>query len=335
VVTPDNEVGVAEQDARDGALTPLTVAFSDYDRTRPLLDGRVKVKGVALTASTAPVADFCRQPVYQQCDAAEMSFSWYLMARERGENVIALPIFPLRMSVWAYVFVRKDSPIVKPSDLIGKRIGSQGRYNATVNLWLRGLFKEHYGLSPEQVTWVMGEPEGSGFVVPENIPVEIRSGSIAENNLKEGVVDAITCVTTCKPFRNGEKWIRRLFPNAQAEMHAFVKRTGINPITHVLVMNRALAQEKPWIAENLYRAFVEAQRLADETYQIDPKRMSLLDSIYVLEQQTAAYGSNPYVSGVEPNRKILETLVRYGHEQGYIRDHVPLGALFVPGTLGL
>ena len=335
MAAPDNGPVIVERKTHAKTeLYPINLAFPDYDRTRPIIDGRVKPAGIELSVSTSPIGEFCRRPVYEEYDVAEMSFSWYLMARDRGEQVIALPIFPLRMAVWAYVYVRADSPITKPSDLIGKKIGARG-YRYTIHLWLRGLFKEHYGLSPEQVTWVTAETESAGYVVPKSINVEIKKGTTAEDNLKNGSVDAIFCTTEPKPFQSGETWIRRLFPDAQSEMRSFVRRTGIMPITHTLVMNEKLALGEPWIAESLYHAFVEAQRQADEIYQTDPKLTSLLDSVYILEQQRAAYGSNPYVQGLGPNRKIVETFVRYAHDQGYISREIPMEELFVPGTLAL
>jgi len=315
-------------------LTPVAVAFADYDRTRPLIDGRVKADGLALKIDTRWIGDFCRRPVYEEYDAAEMSFSWYVGARGRGEPVIAIPIFLLRMPVLGYVFVRKDSPIAKPSDLIGKRIGSRG-YRQTVNLWLRGLFNEHYGLSPEQATWVLAEDvEGAGYTIPKHIPVDIRKGSSAIDNLKDGVVDAMFCTSVPEAFRKGEGWLRRLFPDAQAETEALVRRTGVMPVTHVLAMNERLAQRQPWIAESLYRAFVNAQSAADATYR-DPKAASLFGAEFLLERHLAAYGANPYVQGLEPNRKVIETFVRYAHEQGYITHPIPADELFVPATRAL
>ena len=109
---------------RHNGLYPVTLAVADYDRTRPLIDGRVKPDGIALTTNTSWIGDFCVRPVYEEYDTAEMSLSWYVMARTRGEPVVALPVFPLRMPVFAYVFVREDSPYTKPSDLVGKRVAS-------------------------------------------------------------------------------------------------------------------------------------------------------------------------------------------------------------------
>jgi 4,5-dihydroxyphthalate decarboxylase len=335
MASPDNGPVVVERErTRTSGLYPIDIAFADYDRTRPLIDGRVKPEGIALKANTSWIGDFCTRPVYEDYDAAEMSFSWYVAARDRGEPCIAIPIFPLRMAVWAYVFVRSDSNITKPSDLIGKRIGAQG-YRYTVNLWLRGLFKEHYGFSPEQATWVTNETEGAGYVMPKNVKVEIRKGKSPEDKLRDGEVDAIWCTSVTPAFLKGEKWVRRLFPDCQGEMQRFVRSTGIMPITHTLVMKKQLAEREPWIAESLFRAFVAAQKSTDEIYHTDPKLASLLDSVFILEQQQAAYGANPYVQGLAPNRKIVETFVRYAHDQGYISRQIPVEELFVPSTLAL
>ena len=335
MAAPDNGPVVVEREtARSQGLYPIDIAFADYDRTRPLIDGRVNAKGLALKTNTSWIGDFCTRPVYEDYDAAEMSFSWYVAARDRGEPCLALPIFPLRMAVWAYVFVRADSPITKPADLIGKRIGAQG-YRYTVNLWLRGLFKEHYGFAPEQAIWVTNETEGAGYVIPKNVTVEIRKGKSPEDKLKDGEVDAIWCTSVTPAFERGETWVRRLFPDCQGEMQRFVQRTGIMPITHTLVMKKELAEGEPWVAQSLFQAFVEAQKAADEVLQDDPKRFSLLDSVFVQEQQKKAYGGNPYAQGLKPNRKIVETFVRYAHDQGYISRPIPVEELFVPGTLDL
>src|SRR4029079_3779312 len=170
----------------DRERTPITIAMADYDRTRRLIDGRVKPRGLQLNASGLYVGDFCMKPVYEQYDAAEMSLSWYVMARCRGEPVIGLPIFPLRMSVFAYVLVRNDSPYDSPRDLVGKRIGVTA-YRMTVSMWLRGLFEEHYGLAPQQVTWVRTwEEEGAGYAIPPDLRSEVARDRTPEQLLERG-----------------------------------------------------------------------------------------------------------------------------------------------------
>ncbi len=261
-----NDIGrmiTADAVQRSKALYPIDLAVADYDRTRPIIDGRVKAEGLALNTETSWIGDFCTRPVYEQYDAAEMSLSWYVAARCRGEPVIALPIFPLRMPVLAYVLVRQDAPFVAPRDLVGKRIGVP-LYRLTVNLWLRGIFRDHYGLAPEDVTWVTCESEGAaGYVIPAGIAVEAAKGGTPDALLERGEVDAILVPQLSPSFLAGTAKLRRLFRDAKTEMRDLVRRTGIFPITHTVVMKAELAEREPWIAESLFRAFVEAQRQCD------------------------------------------------------------------------
>jgi 4,5-dihydroxyphthalate decarboxylase len=315
-------------------LFPLQVVLADYDRTRRIIDGRVKADGIDLKVTDLYAGDFCMMPIYEQYDVAEMSFSWYVMARSRGEPVMALPIFPLRMPVLAYILVNRDSPYHEPKDLIGKRIGAS-HYRLTVNLWLRGILRDHYGLSPEQATWVTCETvEGAGFVIPPNIKHVVSQGSTAEQLLESGEVDAIFVPVLPQSFVEGRKF-RRLFRDAQSEMHNYRSRTGIIPTTHTIVIKQSLSEREPWIAESLFHAFNEAQRQCDAYWLADEKHLSMTDAVFYLEQERAAYGINTWVNGVEPNRHVIETFVRYAHEQGYTSRRLSVEELFPANTLSL
>jgi hypothetical protein len=115
--------------------------LADYHRTRPLLNGEVKAKGIKLQPRRAETGEACLRPVYEEFDIAEMSLSWYMMARCRNEPVIALPIFPLRMQIHPYIFCSTASGIERPEDLKGKKIGMD-EYRLTVGLWARGILQE-------------------------------------------------------------------------------------------------------------------------------------------------------------------------------------------------
>jgi 4,5-dihydroxyphthalate decarboxylase len=326
---------IAEETRRKSALYPIDLAVADYDRTRPIIDGRVKPEGLALNTETAWIGDFCTRPVYEQYDAAEMSLSWYVAARCRGEPVVALPIFPLRMPVLAYVLVRKDAPYFEPKDLVGKRIGVP-LYRLTVNLWLRGLLRDHYGLAPEQVNWVTCETEGAaGFVIPPGISVLPAQGGKPETLLEQGAVDAIFVPQLPASFLAGTSNLRRLFRDPKAEMRNLVRRSGIFPITHTLVMKETLAAREPWIAASLFRAFAEAQRQCTAFYFDDSKHLSLPDAVFLLEEQREAYGENAWAQGLGPNRHVIETFLRYAHEQGYIERPMAVDELFAANTLDL
>jgi 4,5-dihydroxyphthalate decarboxylase len=311
----------------------LRLAIADYDRTRPLINGSVKPQGFSLKTASPHIAVFCNRPPYEEYDITEMSFSMYVAAKGRGEPVIALPIFPLRMAVLAYIFVRTDSPYQSPSDLVGKRIASIG-YRYTVNLWLRGMFKEHYGLAPEQVTWVTSdEKEGAGYVIPKTVKVEPKPGRSPGELLLAGEVDAVLGPEAPDEFHAGHPGIRRLFVDAKAECANFFRKTGIFPFTHVVAMSTASWRARPWVAEPLIAAFTEAQRQCDAFYYANAKHVTFPDTVFFLEEQRRVWGPNPWPHGMAANRHTAETFVRYAHEQGYIDRRLSIEELFAENTL--
>ena len=314
---------------RAAGLLPLSIAFSDYDRLRPLIDGRVVPEGIAPTFTLDDIGQFCTRPVYEEFDVAEMSFSWYCAARDRGEPVIALPIFPLRMPVQAYMFCRSDAPYTNPSELRGKRIGVQG-YRFTVMLWLRGIIQDHYGVKPHEMKWVgtLAE-EGAGFVYPDGLDITVIPGAQPQQLLLDGTVDAVFSPTTLPGIEKGDPRLRRLFPDPYAELAAYYKKTNILPITHTLVVGEALLAREPWIADRLLTAFREAQRVCDDAYR-EPKYLSTFDAVLSLEAQRRDFGATQYAHGLKRNRHIVETFVRYAHEQGYIAKLPDVDKLFAP-----
>lgn len=309
---------------------PVRLAVAEYDRTRPLLEGRVRAEGIEIKAERGHIGDFCLRPVYEEYDAAEMSLSWYLMAHCRHEPIIALPIFPLRMWVHAYFYCRADSPFFHPRDLVGKRVGTS-RYRITVNLWLRGILKEHYGVNPQDFSWVTTEEEGAGFKVPAGISLTTLPGEDPEDLLLRGEVDAL-CLA--RSTRRGNGRIRQLFRRCRPEVDEYFRLTGIFPITHTVVISEALWNREPWVAERLVTAFKDAQAEC-ESFYTEPKHLTLAGAVFVREEERSAFGPNPWVHGLEANRKTLETFARYAHEQGYIPRQPVLEELFARNTLSM
>lgn len=307
---------------------PLRIAMSDYDRTRPLVYGTVPIRGIEPSYSLFDIEQFCVRPVYEEFDVAEMSLSWYIMARDRGEPVLALPIFPLRMPVLSYVFCRADAPYRTPADLRGKRVATDG-YRITVNLWLRGIFAEHYGLAPHDFEWFSGfKEEGAGFVIPESVRVTNDAG-VPDQLLLDGKVDAVFSPITLPSFRAGNPLIRRLFDDHEAEYAEYYRKTNIIPITHVMVVSEKVLAREPWIAKALLDAFVAAQAKVDADYEQE-KFLSLPLAIAAIEKQRELVGEPLYTHGLEANRHIVDTFVRYGYEQGYIRSRLDLDKIFAP-----
>jgi 4,5-dihydroxyphthalate decarboxylase len=59
----------------------LSIACSNYDRTRALFDGRVSVEGVNLRSLELPIEEiFFRMLRHHEFDVAEMSLSSYVLS---------------------------------------------------------------------------------------------------------------------------------------------------------------------------------------------------------------------------------------------------------------
>ncbi len=309
---------------------PLNITFADYDRTRALSDGTVKLAGIDPTYTLNIGAEFCLRPVYEEYDVAEMSFSWYIMARERGEPVRALPIFPLRMPPLSHIYVRTGSPYHKPADLKGARVASEA-YRLTVNLWLRGICSDIYGLKPQDVEWFSSlEEEGAGFVAPDGVRLTLNAGD-PEALLLDGRVDALFLPNAPDAFTNGDPRIRRLFDDHESEGEAFYRTMGCIPMTHVLVASESLLKREPAIVGSLLEGFRAAQARVDAAYR-RPKFLSIPGGLEALERQgrflRSVGTSTMYTHGLEGNTHAIETFVRYGYEQGYIQRLLSADELF-------
>jgi 4,5-dihydroxyphthalate decarboxylase len=299
-----------------------------YDRTQPLFCGAVTIDGAELNVCPPPVqGDSCYQPVYEQFDIAEMSLSWYVMARLRGEPLIALPIFPLRMFIQPYLFCREPSAIKTPADLQGKRIGIQ-QYRITVGLWTRGILQERHGVDYAANQWITSEPEGAGFQIPGNVKLQLKDENL-EALLFDGALDALILPNVSKIFRAGDRRIRRIFGDCRTAVGDYFQATGIFPITHTMVVHERLLAKYPWLCQQLVNAFNEADRQCQIDYEY-PKRFSFPTAVLFLEEEEKRFGKNQWAHGIEPNRKVLEKFVEYAQDQGYIPFQPALGDIFAP-----
>ena len=306
----------------------LTLMTTDYHRTRALFSGAAAVKGAKLNVCPPPVqGDACYKPVYEQFDIAEMSLSWYVMARCRGEPLIALPVFPLRMFIQPYLFCRDPAEISGPEKLKGKTIGIQ-QYRITVGLWARGILHERHGVHPADVQWVTSEPEGAGFQVPANIKLKPQ-GEDVETLLLSGAVDAVILPNVPQSFRSGDRRIQRVFTDCRSAIRNYFLATGIFPITHTLVTHERMISKHPWLCRELVAAFNEADRRSRLEYEY-PKRFSFPTAVLFLEEEEQQFGKNPWIHGLEPNRSVLKKFVQYAREQEYILSEPALDELFAP-----
>src|SRR5258708_3183732 len=251
----------------------LSLACWDYDRTRAVAEGAVRPEGIALIYHKLLVEErFFRMLRNREFDAAEMSLSSYCVSLMRDEPAfIAIPVFPSRFFRHSCIFVSAKSGIREPKDLAGKKIGVP-EYQMTAPVWIRGILQDEYGVDPAGPGyWTGGEEEpGRDEKLKLELPAKFRLRSIGPKQtlaqmISDGELDAMH--TACAPstFAARPGSVRRLFENYVEVEKAYYRKTKIFPIMHTVVIRRELYEKNRWIAQSLYKAFVQAQRRTYET----------------------------------------------------------------------
>ena len=87
----------------------------------------------------------------REFDIAEVSGSGYVAARDQDLPFRAIPVFPHRRFRHGFIFVNTGKGIAKPTDLIGRKVGSKG-YLFTAGLWMRGILEHDYGVPHDRST---------------------------------------------------------------------------------------------------------------------------------------------------------------------------------------
>ena len=320
----------------------LTLACWNYDRTRALQDGRVEPDGIELNYLNLPVEEtFFRMLRHREFDVAEMSLSSYTVSLMKPERrFVAIPVYPSRFFRHSCIYVHAASGIREPKDLIGKRVGNP-EYQMTAPVWIRGILADEHAVPVDAVTYLTGGEEEPGrseklnLDLPPSIKVErIGSSETLSAMLRDGTIDALYTARMPSSFRNGDGRVRRLFTDYVGVELDYFRRTRIFPIMHVIAIRRDVYEENRWVAQSLYKAFCAAQRLvyADLEETAALKVMLPWANAYA-EDARREMGDDFWSYGFAPNRHVLETFLRYPHEQGVSRRQLEPEELFAPETL--
>ena len=336
------------------ATLPLSFISAVNERVKPLIDGTIKPEGVELIPTISdPSETFWRQLNFQEFEISEMSLSSYLIAKSHGMDMIAIPAFPARRFMHMEYSIHADAGIESAGDLVGKRIGV-GEYQQTAALWTRGILEHDFGVSQYKVDWYMERSEelshggATGFKPPEGIsfhrvPPEKSLASMLVNN----EIDAAPIGRAFRPETNvidrstrirgsGGDWskVKPLFADRMAEGTRYFQEHGYIPANHAFVIRGDVYRQYPWLAFNLYAAFVRAKQHVDERLA-ESIPSGLVFGREYLQQTRRVFGDDPYPYGLNANREMLQTIVDYSFEQGLTAEKLKLEDLFAPQTLDL
>jgi 4,5-dihydroxyphthalate decarboxylase len=320
----------------------LTFACWSYDRTRALVDGSIEPDGIDLNPLDLHVEEtFFRMLRHREFDVAEMSLSSYSVTLGRDDPpFIAIPVFPSRMFRHSCIFVSEKSGIREPQDLVGKRIGTP-EFQMTAPVWIRGTLQDEYGVDPASVEYFTGgvEERGRTEKVKLDLPAKIRVTPIGPTQtlsqmLADGEIDALHTARTPSTYKSRPGTVRRLFENYVELERDYHCRTRIFPIMHTIVIRRDVYRANPWIAQSLQKAFVEAKRRARANLDATFALATMLPwQIAHVEEAVREMGEDWWPYGLEPNRHVLDTFLRYHHEQGLSKRRLAPDELFAPEAL--
>ncbi len=320
----------------------LTLACWNYDRTRALADGSVSPDGIDLTYLNLPVEEtFFRMLRYREFEVAEMSLSSYTLSLFRDDPpFVAIPVFPSRAFRHNSIFVSTKGGIREPKDLIGKRVGNP-EYQLTAPVWVRGILSDEYGVAPDAVEyWTGGEEQpGRDEKLALDLPPRFKLRRIPADQtlsqmLARGELDALYSPRIPSTFNSRPKDVRRLFENYPEVERAYYLKTHLFPIMHAVVIRRDVYRAHPWVAQSLFKAFVASQRLVYQDLQETAALKAMLPWLTAhVEDLRRNMGEDWWSYGFAPNRPVIETFLRYHHEQGLSKRRLQPEDLFAPETL--
>jgi 4,5-dihydroxyphthalate decarboxylase len=228
-------------------------------------------------------------------DLCEIALTTHAQARAYGKPITALPVVLLQGLHHNALICRRDSPVRRPADLVGKRVGVRA-WSQTTGVWVRGILQDEYGIAPDAMAWVTEEDAHVQEFTDPSFVQRIASGQSLPAMLLAGEIDAAVALAGVDPAR-----VRTVIADADAVAAEWSHRTGVHPINHVVVVKDSLLAAHPWLAGELMRLFAASKQ--------------------------GAAADVPY--GIDANRPAIELLMRYAAAQGLVPRPYQVDELFV------
>jgi hypothetical protein len=326
----------------------LDIAFWNYDRTRALADGTVRIDGVdAKFHSARIVPEIFEQMIRQRAfDVSELGMTYLLRAIEVDPAFLAIPVFVNRAFRHSAIYINKASGIERPQDLAGKLIGELALYGHDGGVMPKGILSDDHGVTPDQCRWIIGRIDFPMRPVdfvhqPHPANVEVSWAAPPDDDLSKkleaGEIDALISANVPECVLRRSTKVGRLFEDYEAVERAYYRRTGIFPIMHAIVVRKELAAEHPEIVKAVYKGFCDAKEAAVEQIV---KGMTFNNMGVMIpwltkriEESRDVLGEDWWPYGIRANRKALDAILRYHHEQGLTKRRFTVEEIFVPYLL--
>ena len=317
---------------------PLKISIATYGHTKAIKDGSVQIEGVKpeFIEVNPQIAAFRRMVRSLEFDVCEVAPVTYMIAREHGIKMKALPIFVSRGFHHSGFVYRPDAGINKPKDLEGKNAGVRA-FSVTTGVWGRGILQNEYDIDTTNMTWWVDDEEHvttlklPDFVkhVPEGKSLvsmmeagEIQAGFTGNAGLGRTGAPKEGWAAAPKPK---EQNYTEFFKDSKKAEEEWFKRTGIYPFHGTIAIRDEVIDQHPWVAKSLFKAFTESKerwlKALNRDNPADAKDKKLADY--------SKFVGDPLPYGIEPNRASIEALIKYSHQQGLLKRSYDVNEMFV------
>jgi 4,5-dihydroxyphthalate decarboxylase len=296
------------QALKDGTVRPKTFAF-DFEEVPVLIDAfRRMVRGL----------DY---------DICETAITTYICAKAFGKRMTALPIFLVRAFHHGAILCNSKAGIRAPKDLEGKRVGVNRGYTVTTGVWARGILQDEHGVDLSRITWVLSGDEHVAEYRPPAKVVPVEQGKKLAEMVASGELAAAIGVEVEHPD------VKPLIPNALEAGLKALERRGHYPINHLMVVKDDVLAAHPDLAPDVFNAFAEAKRRYVE--RLKAGKIEQPTAVDKLHQRVMEITGDPLPYGIEPNRRVIEELIRHAVAQKIITHPGQVEELFARSTHGL
>jgi 4,5-dihydroxyphthalate decarboxylase len=216
----------------------------------------------------------------------------------------------------------------------------------SANTWIRGFLLDEYGVKADEMQWIettKSSDKGAlntdltKYFFPDDFPIVKGPPGVDESELIiNGDCDALITAITPRAFLDGHPKVKRLFPDVRAAEENYYRKTRLFPIMHVVAIRTDLAKANPWLPKAVFEMYSKAKKRAYADLETTTSlKVTLPWVTQEFEDTRKLMGKNYWPYGIEPNRKELELVMRYTHEQGLVKRRLKFEELFHPSTLKL
>ncbi|MDP2409793.1 MAG: phosphate ABC transporter substrate-binding protein [Pseudolabrys sp.] len=221
----------------------------------------------------------------QTFDLSEMAIVTALQALAYGKPLLLLPVtVAARFQQRCLIARRSDRPL-RVEDLPGRRVGVRA-YTQTTGVWIRGILQNDYGVPPQAIRWVTQEGAHLAEYTDPDWVERAPAGRSLVDLLRAGDIDAAILGNDLPDDPD----LVPVIADPDAAAKEWFAKHGVIPINHMVMVRKDIAAAQPEAVRALWRALVRAEPPASSS-----PRMTAV--------------------GVAPNRRGLETVLRYCGQQ--------------------